>query len=215
VKVDRWELSQLRHSVSKARVLPLQSQAAWELFEMNVATQEKTGWKQKTLHEFKGYWFNVFFLTCFFCIFTTYRRLILAHYDIAYDEYGVSLIKALILAKIMLVGEALRLGRKFADQPLMIPTLYRAFFFTFFVSIIGVMESLIRSFWGGKGFAEAFSQLLSIFTYEWFAQTLMIFFVFIPFFAVRELGRVLPPGEISRLFFFRKTEQRDGQIAKP
>jgi hypothetical protein len=173
---------------------------------------DKSDWKQKFYKEMKGYWFNVFFITCFFSVFTTYRRLILAHYDIPYDEYGISLIKALVLAKIMLVGEALRLSRKFADQPLIIPTLYRSCLFTVFVLFFSIIESLIRSFWAGKSLTGAFEHLLSIFNYEWFAQGLVVFFVFIPFFGVRELGRVLGPGEIGRIFFFRRGAQLDGRV---
>jgi hypothetical protein len=52
-----------------------------------------------------------------FAVFTNYRRLIRAHYLISYEEYGFSVIKALILAKVILVAEKLCLGRGLEDKP--------------------------------------------------------------------------------------------------
>jgi hypothetical protein len=76
---------------------------------------EKKGWKQKIIHEFAQFWAIAFYLSLFFGVFTNYRRLILAQYGIGYEAYGFSVIKALVLAKVILVAEELRLGRKFQD----------------------------------------------------------------------------------------------------
>jgi len=46
----------------------------------------------------------------------------LAEYQIAYLHYGVSVVEALVLAKVILIGEALRLGRGLEDKPLIVPT---------------------------------------------------------------------------------------------
>ena len=59
----------------------------------------KVGWKEKLFLEMTAYWINVVYLTILFAVFTSYRRLILADYDISYSNWGVSLIKALVLAK--------------------------------------------------------------------------------------------------------------------
>jgi hypothetical protein len=170
---------------------------------MDKKDQKRMAWKEKLLHEFKGYWFNVIFLTCFFGVFSNYRRLILAYYDISYEEYGISFIKALILAKVILIGEAMRLGRGFEDKPLIIPTLYKSFAFTLFVAIFSLVEHVVRSLFGGKDISTALTTLPHVFTYEWFAQLIVVFFVFIPFFGVRELGRVLGTEHIRKLFFYR------------
>ncbi len=181
---------------------------------MDKSQNKKMGWKEKFYREMMEYWFNVLFLTIFFSVFTTYRRLILAYYEIDYGDYGSSLIKALILAKIMLVGEALHLGRKFEEHPLIIPTIYRAFIFTVFVAFFTIIESLIRSFWGGKGLLEALDHLLTVFNYEWLAQLFIVFFVFIPFFGIRELGNILGPGQIGKIFFFQKSGQIKSLVVK-
>ena len=71
------------------------------------------------------------FLFFFFGSFTTYRRLVLAEYQIGYFEYGWALLKALVLAKVILIGEILHLGERFHDRPLLVSTLWKTLMFGF------------------------------------------------------------------------------------
>ncbi len=177
---------------------------------MNSLNKKRTGWKQKILHELIEYWLSVLYMAGFFSVFTNYRRLILAHYQISYEAYGFSVIKALVLAKVVLVAKGLRLGRGFEDKPLIVPTLYKGFLFTVFVAVFDVVESMIRSFIHGRGPMGAFDELMSRFNYEWLAGSLVVFFSFIPFFAVRELRQVLGEGKIGKLFFQRRSALEPG-----
>jgi hypothetical protein len=163
------------------------------------------GLRQKILSGLKTYGINVLYITLFFSIFTDYRRLILAHYQIAYNDYGISLIKALVLAKVILVAEHFHLGRGFEDKPLIIPTLYKSFLFTICVAILSVIEAMIRGFLKTEGFTGVQGILIKCFSYEWFSGMLVAFAAFVPFFAIRELGRVLGKGKISELFFRKGT----------
>lgn len=162
------------------------------------------GLKQKILSELKTYWVNVLYITLFFSIFTNYRRLTLAHYQIPYHDYGISLIKALVLAKVILVAEHLRLGTGFEDKSLIVPTLYKSFLFTICVAILSVIEAMIRGFLKAGGSTGVEAMFTKCFSYEWFASMLVVFAAFIPFFAIRELGRVLGSGKIAELFFHRR-----------
>ena len=49
-------------------------------------------------------------MAIFFGVFTTYRRLLLAHYGIGYEDYGISVIRALVLGKVVLVARSLTSG---------------------------------------------------------------------------------------------------------
>jgi hypothetical protein len=53
---------------------------------------------------------------------TWYRRLTLAEYRISYAHYGISLIAALVLAKIVMIGNIFGPGRKREDRPSAFPT---------------------------------------------------------------------------------------------
>jgi hypothetical protein len=177
---------------------------------MNTLNKKRTGWKQKILHEMIEYWLSVLYMAIFFSVFSNYRRLILVHYGITYEDYGVSVIKALVLAKVVLVAESLRLGRGLEDEPLIVPTLRKGFLFTVCVALFDVVESMIGSFIHGRGLMGAVGEVVSGFNYEWLAGALVVFFAFMPFFAVRELRRVLGEGVIGRLFFRRRSALETG-----
>jgi hypothetical protein len=172
---------------------------------MNGVNTKKADRKQKLIHELVEYWINVAYLSFFFGVFITYRRLILAEYHIPYGDYGIALIKALVLAKVIMIGDLLRLGRGLENRPLIFPTLYKTVIFTLWVVLFGVVESLIRGLLHGKGLAGGFDELMSKGIYELLAGCLVIFFAFIPFFAFKELERVLGEGKIRELFIRRNT----------
>jgi hypothetical protein len=181
---------------------------------MNSTNEKKTSWMQKILHEMIEYWLIFIYLALFFAVFTIYRRLILAQYQISYQDYGIALIKALVIAKVVLVAQAFRLGRGLEDKSLIFPTVYKTFLFTAIVALFNVIESLIRSLLHGTGPRGAVNELMSRYNYEWSANALLVFFAFIPFFAVRELGRVLGVGTIGKLFF-RRRDVKESELTEP
>jgi hypothetical protein len=63
------------------------------------------------------------FLAFMFCAFLTYRRLVLKEYGISYAHYGAGLIEAAIIAKVILFGQAMNLGKRIEDEPLIISVL--------------------------------------------------------------------------------------------
>jgi len=172
---------------------------------MDTVDKEKRSWKLKLVHEFTEYWLSVLYLALFFGFFTNYRRLLLAHYDISYKSYGFAAVKALVLAKVILVAEGLRLGRGFEKSPLIVPTLYKAFLFTICAALFNVIESMVGSFFHGRDLAEAVGELMSRYNYEWLSSAVVVFFSFIPFFALRELRQVLGKGVVFKLFFLSRS----------
>ena len=139
----------------------------------------------------------------------------MAEYRISYLNYGVAIIEALVLAKVILMGNALGLSRGLEDKPLIFPTLYKAVVFSLFVGIFGVLEHMIGGLLHGKGLAGGFQELMSEGRYELLARCMVTFFAFIPFFAFQELGQVLGEGKLGALFFRKKTEGETGVSGKP
>lgn len=165
-------------------------------------TKQKAGWKQKFIREFVRYWINVLYLAIVFGLFSWYRRLILAHYEIKYLNYGVAVIEALVLAKVIMIAEVIGLNRQlFKDKPLIYPTLYKSAVFSVFVALFVALEATIGGWLKGKGLTEWFVELQGNGKYEFLAHFLMIFFVFIPFFAFKELAKTLGEGKLGHLFF--------------
>ncbi len=171
------------------------------------AAKEKIGWKEKIKREFIRYWINVAYLSATFSIFAWYRRLILAQHEIIYLHYGVAIFEAMVLAKVIMVGEMLGLSRElFKEKPLIYPTLFKSLAFTVFVGIFAVLEGTISGWFKGEGLDGWIIELRNEGKYEFVARCLMIFFIFIPFFAFKELGRMLGIGKLGKWFF------RNGQL---
>jgi hypothetical protein len=171
---------------------------------MNNADKKKGDLKKKIVHEIGEYLINVCYLTLVFAAFTQYRRFLLAAHDITYTDYGVAVIEALILGKVIMIGEVIRLGRGLEQKPLIYPTLYKTFVFTVFVGVFKVIEHVIKGLRNGSGFMAGFVELSEKWSHELLANSLVVFVAFIPFFAVKELGRVFGEDKIRALFFKRR-----------
>jgi len=131
--------------------------------------------------------------------------LILAHYEIRYLDYGVAIFEALVLAKVIIIGEMLGLSRKmFENRPLILPTLFKAVVFSVFVGVFAVVEGTARGVLKGRGWGAWVDEMAGGGIYEFLARCLMVFVVFIPYFAFRELERAFGEGELGKLFFRRK-----------
>jgi len=168
-----------------------------------------TGWKQKIVDEMVEYGLNFVYLAFFLVAFAWYRRLILAEYDIPYLNYGVPLVEAAVLAKVIMVGDLMHLGRALQRTPLLMPTLYRTVVFSAFVGVFSVLEHTVGGLFHGKGVAEGLTELASKGWYELLAQCVVIFCAFIPFFAFKELEGVVGRDKLRDLFWRRAPAESD------
>ncbi len=172
---------------------------------MSSSDKKKGKLKQKIFHEMAEYWINVVYLTLVFASFTQYRRLVLAAHDILYTNYWVAVIEALVLAKVVMIGDVLHLGRRLEQKPLIFPTLLKTVVFSVFVGIFTIIEHMIKGLWKGMGLTGGLTDFLGKGEHELLAGCLIVFVAFIPFFAFRELGRALgEEGKIWRLFFRKR-----------
>jgi hypothetical protein len=157
--------------------------------------------KAKARHELIEYAFNVIYLTIVFAAFTVYRRLLLAAHDIDYTNYWVAVVEALILGKVIMIGGVLRLGRGLEDKPLIYSTLYKTAVFTIFCFVFTLAEHALKGLVSGHGMAAGLAAYAAQGHELIVANSLAVFVALIPFFAVKELGRVLGRETIGRLFF--------------
>jgi hypothetical protein len=153
--------------------------------------KKRRDWKRRISQELAEYGLNVAFLALVFGAFTTYRRLLLAAYGVSYTQYGFALVQALILGKVISIGSLFRLGRGLEEKPLIYSAVYKTVVFCIFVAIFKVIEHGIKGLWNGEGFTGGLLELSEKDFHELLANSLVVFVALIPFFAVKELGRVL------------------------
>jgi hypothetical protein len=172
---------------------------------MNNVHTESSAWKQKVVHELIEYWVNFGYLAFFLIALVWYRRLILAEYQVQYTNYWFPLIEAAILAKVIMIGDLLRLGRALDRKPLILSTLYRTVIFSVWVGMFSLLEGTVRGLLHGSGLRAGFEEIASKGRYELLSWCVVIFVAFIPFFAFKELERVLGKDTLRGLFWRRGT----------
>ena len=123
-------------------------------------TEKKTGTKARLMAEVKKTVFVFVYLAVFLGAFSTYRRLLLAQYQISYFHYGYTVIEALVLAKVIVFGSVLRVGERFSDRPLIVPTLYKTLCFALLVLAFSVLEHLIEGWFRGKATGVIVNEVL-------------------------------------------------------
>ena len=161
--------------------------------------------KQRVVHEVVEYWINFVYVAFFLVAFAWYRRLVLAEYHIVYMHYWFPVFEAAVLAKVIIIGDLLRLGRRLDQQPLIIPTVYRTVVFTLWIGAFDVLEATIRGLIHRQGVMAGLEELANKDWHEWLAGGVVAFVAFIPFFAFKELELVLGKDALRPLFWRRRT----------
>jgi hypothetical protein len=172
---------------------------------MNAENSKTLSLKQKAVHELQDFAGISLYLAFFFCAIATYSVLLLNQFHVSYFVYGTALINALVIAKVILIGEYAHLGKKQESKPLFQSALYKAFLFSLLVFAFHIVEEAIKRRWRGENFATAYH---GIRISELLARSVVPFCAFLPLFAFRELRRVLGEDKFRSLFF------RTGETAK-
>lgn len=168
-------------------------------------TEHRHELKRRVVDELEKYLVVAVFLAFFFGSVTTYRRLVLAEYNIGYLEYGWGLVKALILAKVILIGEIFHLGKRFEGRRVIWAILGKTLLFGLLILAFAVCEHVISVLIHHRGMREEFT-----FTraegYELLARVQLELVALLPLFAFTELDRVLGEGKMASLLFGREGE---------
>lgn len=161
--------------------------------------------KDKMLLELKRLIGYFIFFALYFCAFTFYSRLLLEKYQIeAVFKYGYAIIEALILAKLIILGESFNLGERFKNRPLIIPTIYKTAVFSLFVVVMTIIEEFVMGFIRGKSSETILEHLIDQGFYEIAAKMVVMLFVFILFFAFTETAKALGGTKLYDLFMRKR-----------
>jgi hypothetical protein len=142
-----------------------------------------------------------FYLFVVFSLFATYKAVILAEHQIDFVPYGLALINALALAKVILVGQELHLADLFRDAPLIYPTLLKSSVYTLLLACFKIVEEVAVGIYHGKPFGESIAVFAGGSWKGFLSLTVLLFVVLIPFFGFTELRRVVGEDRLVGGFF--------------
>ena len=156
------------------------------------------GFKQKAMHELIEVALISLYLAVIFCAVSTCALLILRKYDVSFWNYGFSIINALIIAKVILIGEMAHVGRGAEGRPLYQRVLYKSFVFGLLVFVFHIVEEIIKHLIHHHPLRTIWDDFHAE---DLMFRTIVIIGAFIPLFAWRELGRVIGEEKLRALFF--------------
>ena len=136
------------------------------------------------------------YLAFFFCAVTTYSMLLLNNFHVF--NYVTALVNALVVGKLILLGEDVHLGKRHEAKPLLVSTVYKSFLFGLLVFAFHIVEEMIKRLVLGEHIAGAFHNVRID---DFLARSVIVFCVFIPLFGFLELRRVLGNEKMHDLWF--------------
>ena len=171
--------------------------------------------KERVIREFYVYWALVAYLWLFLGSFVLYRRLVLAETGVSYLHYGIALIEALVVAKVVLIAGMLGISHRFDNRRLIVPVLYKTVLFAIVVALFNVAEKLVEGWIHGKGLLDGIREIESLGFDEIAAHMLTLVVAFVPIFVVNEIGRVIGHDKLVAMFFSKpQARGRSPELAR-
>jgi len=158
----------------------------------------KKSLKERGVEELEKYAIITLYLWLLFALFSLHKQLVLGHGISAWQQ-GFAIVNALVFGKVILIAQALEVGRGLEKRALIWVVLGKALMFAILLLAFHIAEEAIRTWFRSEPFSAAFADfggsLPGLLTYA------AIFFVsLIPFFAFQEAARVVGGDSLWSLF---------------
>jgi hypothetical protein len=155
--------------------------------------------KERAREELRNYAAIVAYLyVCFAAVFF-YRAALLQDAGPGFLPHGVALVKALILGKFFMLGEAAKVGTRVGGRSIWGAIATKSLLFFLLLVALSVLEELVAGKIHGRSFAQSLAEIEQRSVRETLATCLLLLLVLIPLIGVKELSRAMGPGELARL----------------
>jgi hypothetical protein len=161
--------------------------------------------EERAANEAKRFVIVFLYLWVLLSLFALHKSIILNEPSLSVGQ-GFAIVNALVLAKIMLLGEAFNLADNLKSKPIVYPVIFKSAAFAVLLMGCHALEEIAVGLWHGENFASSVSHLGGGTALRIFIIGLIMFVVLMPFFAFSEIGRDIGEHELYRLFFIRRTK---------
>lgn len=150
---------------------------------------------------------TLYFFVAFNLIsFTT--EILVHNYWFNLSSFILASTTALVVGKIVLVVDRVRIIDKFRGGPLIRPILYKSVFYSLVVLIVRFLEKVARFAIDSGGFGPVFRDALNDFSWHKFiAVHLWIFVCFLIYVTATEFNALVGRGQLFRLFFHHRSSE--------
>ena len=162
--------------------------------------------KERAVHQLREFLAMFIYLWVLLALFVINQSAILVREHHNYQAHFFAFVNALILAKVLLIGEDLQLGSRLRDKPLIYSIFYKCFVFALFIIGFHILERMIVGVLHGKSIAQSLPDVGGGSVPGILSLGVTLFVALIPFFAFREISRVIGRGQLWSLLLSRGTK---------
>ena len=145
----------------------------------------------------KLFW-TFLYLFLLFGALVLFRAVVLKEHGISDTKLGMAVINALIFAKVMLIGDWLKIGTRSDSQPLLWSVLGKSAAFAVLFIVFHFVEDAVVGAFKGEAMAAMAAEDESKLPVA-LVSAVIFMITLIPFFAMREIARELGPARIRTL----------------
>ncbi len=164
-------------------------------------TNAKTTLRQRAMHEFKELVIISLYLYITLGAVILFKASVLQDQGVEFSPWGTAIIKALVLAKFMLLGEAIKIGGRTTTSPLVWPTLQKALALLAVLIILTVIEEAVVGLFHHMTIGASLGELFGPRLEETIAGYVIMLLILIPYCAFRALDEALGEDRLSQMFF--------------
>jgi hypothetical protein len=171
---------------------------------MAIETTAKATLPKRALHEFKELAIVTLYLYITLGAIILFKAAVLHTQGVSFAPWGIAIVKAVVLAKFMLIGRAMKIGERKTTSPLIWPTLNMAFAFLVLLVVLTVIEEAVVGLFHHQSIAASLGELFGPRLEETLAGYLIMLLVLIPYSAFLVLSEALGEGRLARMFFVER-----------
>ena len=150
---------------------------------------------------------TLYFFVAFNLISLT-TDLLVHNYWFRLSSFLLASTTALVVGKVVLIVDRVRIIDKFRGGPLIKPIVYKAVFYSTVVLVVRFLEKVLHVAWDAGGFGSAFRDALQDFSWHRFVAVHMwIFICFLIYVTATELNALVGQGQFYRLFFHHRSSE--------
>ncbi|MCR6633215.1 MAG: hypothetical protein NVV74_25995 [Magnetospirillum sp.] len=157
-------------------------------------------------HGFLRYFAVAVYLYVCFAAVLAYKAAVLQGVGVHATFFGFAAVKALIIAKFLLVGEELRIGERSAPRTLVIAIFWRSAAVLLLLVGLSAIEKVLEGLVHHQTLAQSFADFGGGTVAEMLATALLLYLVLLPYVAYRCLNEALGRDQLFQLMRTGTTE---------
>ncbi len=141
---------------------------------------------------------SAYLYVCFGAVIL-YKTTVLHAEGISYAPYGLAAVKALILAKFMMVGEAARLGDRYKSRRVIHIIFHKSLLFLLLLIVLSQIEEVLSGIAHGQTINAVLTEMGGSKLWETGAASLIVLLILIPYIAFKEISAALGEDKLRQI----------------